>query len=114
MLQRALDVESSYMNISQLQLLIRQERYDLLVWHDGLDISGAATVEFIDHPLRRVANCLHLGGRGIACREFLDALIVWCKSFGAVAIQGGAIESRMRLYRRFGFKPTMYLLELNI
>lgn len=115
MLQSAVDADKSYMTLDQLQLLIRRQALSMLIWReaDGC-VTGVATVEFINHPLKRVAFFQQLAGRAVVRRDVLGHLAAWCKDNGAVAIEGWGRESIMRLYRRLGFTECARVVRLEL
>ena len=114
MLQSAVDTDTTYSTVDQLQLMVRKRVVNLLTWEDGDRITGVAIVEFIDHPLKRVAFFIELAGRAVVRKDVLVELAAWCKSNGASAIEGWGREGIMRLYRRLGFTEVARVVRLEL
>ena len=113
-LQRAIDLDPSYTTIDQLKLTIRRGAAHLLVWTTAETLHGAVVVEFIDHPQKRVAHLMAMGGKSIVCREVLEALAEWCRNNGAVAIEGWCDEPHARLYHHVGFAECARVMRLEL
>lgn len=100
---------------SQLQMMVRNGSVCLVVaLNDEEKISGAACIEFINYPKRRVAFVKAIGGRGIINKDTFEQLKVWCKSCGASVIRGFGSEAIARLYKPIGFEETARTFECQL
>jgi hypothetical protein len=115
MLQRALDLDPSFMTIDQMQLLIRQGKLILLVHkNEAEEITGAATVEFIDTPLNRIAHVSCMGGAGIVRDHVFKEAQDWMRAQGATIAQCWAKGTLVQMYEKMGMKNTHQVMRVPL
>jgi len=88
-LERAM-VYHPFMDISDLLVLVLEQRVDLLAALSGGALVGAVVMEVMAYPRRRVGNILALAGRLGFYRHHLDATMIgmraWCTERGCDTI----------------------------
>lgn len=115
MIQRAIDVDPTYATLDQMQLLIRQGRTHLLVYIDDSEtITGAATVEFHNTPLARIAHVGFMGGKGIVRAHVFKEAQEWMRSQGATIAQCWASGSLVSMYEKMGMSTTHQVMRLPL
>ncbi len=102
-------------NIHHVQSFLTSGNWLLLVAVDEKnEIHGAATVSFINYPLRRVAFITLTGGKLVLNKETFEQLKVILKQRGATKVQAYGRDSMVRLLQQTGFKPQTTLLEADL
>ena len=115
MLQRAIDLDPDEIDISQVELLIRQGHMQLLVWeNDEKEVTGAATVEFIDYPKKRVAVVGLMGGTGIVRDAVFSLAQEWMRKNGATLAQCWAKGSLVKMYEKMGMENTHQVMRMAL
>ena len=101
--------------VDQAKALLAQGSWLLLVAVDEENvIHGAASVNFINMPISRIAFITYLGGKLISSRDTYAQMVQIFKQFGATKIQGAARESIARLWSRYGFEERYRIVEAKI
>jgi hypothetical protein len=101
--------------LDQVKMCVTNGQWMLLVALDEHnEVSGAATVEFINRPSNRVAFVSYAGGRLMSNMNSAENLKVLLKSFGATSIECAASGSTERLWQRLGFAEKHKILEVTI
>lgn len=77
-------------------------------------IKGAATINYQNHPLQRVAFITAIGGRLIANKDTFAQLKAIAKYNGATIIQGFGRPSIVRLWKQYEFVPLNTLMEVKL
>ena len=115
MLQRAIDLDPDEIDISQVELLIRQGHMQLLVWeNDEKEVTGAATVEFIDYPKKRVAVVGLMGGTGIVRDAVFSLAQEWMRKNGATLAKCWAKGSLVKMYEKMGMENTHQVMRMAL
>lgn len=78
------------------------------------DLKGAATVSFIDYPLKRAAFLTTVSGNFIVNKDCFDQLKEVLKKAGAKSIQGIVSKSVARLYSRLGIQGDRLFIESEV
>jgi len=88
----------------------------LLIARDDSDnVTGAATVEFINRPNDRVAFFTSVGGKFLTTLEVFAQVRDILKTYGATKIEGAARESAARLWQsKFGFEEKYKIVEVSL
>jgi len=91
-------------------------RWLLLIARDDSDnVTGAATVEFINRPNDRVAFFTSVGGKFLTTPEVFAQVRDILKTYGATKIEGAARESAARLWQsKFGFEEKYKIVEVSL
>lgn len=112
MMARALTDKASHgeATIDQIRMAIVQKDKHLVVASEGEEIIGAATIEFMQYPNKRIALMGNLGGKGVCTQEALDTIKHWCKEMGASELRAFAKDAQTRLYVRFGLEPLYHVV----
>lgn len=98
-----------------IKLYALQGAQTILVAVDGDDITGAASIQFINYPNERVAFVTSIGGKMLANKDIWSQFESWCKSMGASKVQGAAFESVARLWRMaFGVEKKYVIVEKTL
>lgn len=113
LLAEALKYAGGEYNVDQLQfMLVRGEQILLVAADEERKVHGAATVQFIAYPAKRVAFVTAISGRMITTESLWQQLQAWCREHGATAVQGAARESIARLWKqKFGFEQRYIIVE---
>lgn len=75
----------------------------LLAWEQTPgEVTGAAVIEFVQHPNMRVAHVSYIGGVGLVESAPFAELKSWCRSQGASEIRALCDESHARLFASVG------------
>ncbi len=115
MIQRAIEVDPTFATLDQMQLLIRQGKVHLLAYADENDeITGAATVEFQDTPLARIAHVGFMGGKGIVRDHVFKEAQDWMRYQGATIAQCWATGTRVQMYEKMGMTNTHQVMRLPL
>lgn len=77
-------------------------------------LKGAATVSFIDYPLKRAAFLTTISGNFIVNKDCFDQLKEVLKKAGAKSIQGIVSKSVARLYSRLGIQGDRVFIESEV
>jgi len=100
----ALDYQDDY-TLEHAQVYVSNGTWTLFVAvNDEGDVVGAATVQFYNRPLDRVAFVVTMGGKLITGHETYVQFTDLLKAFGATYIECASRESATRLWQRFGLK----------
>lgn len=100
----ALDYQDDY-TLEHAQVYVSNGTWTLFVAiNDEDDVVGAATVQFYNRPLDRVAFVVTMGGKLITGHETYVQFTDLLKAFGATYIECASRESATRLWQRFGLK----------
>lgn len=112
LMARALTDKASHgeATIDQIRMAIVQKEKHLVVAMEEEKIIGAATVEFVQYPNKRVALLGNLGGKGVCTQAAFDTIKTWCKGMGASELRAFAKDAQTRLYARFGLEPLYHVV----
>lgn len=80
---------------------------------DG-DLKGAATVSFIDYPLKRAAFLTTISGNFVVNKDCFDQLKEVLKKAGAKSLQGIVSKSVARLCSRAGIEGDRIFIESEV
>ena len=111
-----IELANNECTIEQLKGLLAAGARILLVSSDeDNELTGAMTVEFINHPNERVMFISALGGKGIVNEQTFSQVKEWAKMQGATKIIAWAKEGQARLYKqKVGFISNRYVVEKKI
>jgi len=111
-----IELANNECTIEQLKGLLAVGARILLVSSDeDNELTGAMTVEFINHPNERVMFISALGGKGIVNEQTFSQVEEWAKMQGATKVIAWAKEGQVRLYKqKAGFISNRYVVEKKI
>ena len=111
-----IELANNECTIEQLKGLLAAGARILLVSSDeDNELTGAMTVEFINHPNERVMFISALGGKGIVNEQTFSQVEEWAKMQGATKVIAWAKEGQVRLYKqKAGFISNRYVVEKKI
>lgn len=98
----------------QIRMAIVQRERHLIVAVEGERITGAATVEFLSYPNKRVALIGAMGGKGIVTPELFEGVKAWCKWMGASELRAYAKTAQARLIARAGMERIYEVMGVSL
>lgn len=114
LLEPAMAQAHGEMTMDQLEMLVRRGESHLLLWRNGDEISGAATVDFHNFPSLRVAHVSFMGGRGIVSRKNFEELRAWCAEMGASEIRAWCGATQAKLFESVGFTDIYRIVRIPL
>jgi len=116
MLQRAIDIDPELNKIELVEYMIRTGQQHLLVWEDPEEgeITGAATVAFLDNSTERVASVNLMGGKGIVRDYVFDAAKQYMRDMGATVAQCVCRNQLVPMYEKMGMENTHQVMRIKL
>lgn len=116
LLQKAIDIDPELNKIELVEYLIRIGQHHLLIWEDPEDgqITGAATVAFVDQSTERVASVNLMGGKGIVRDYVFDAAKQYMRDMGATVAQCMCRSNLVPMYEKMGMENTHQVMRIKL
>lgn len=114
MLKPAVECNHGEATLEQVRSQIAYGDASLLVWQEDQTPTGAAVVEFVQHPNMRVAHISYIGGRSIVRQDVFNQVKEWCRSQGASEVRALCDEAHARLFGRTGFTEIYRLVKVTL
>lgn len=115
LLEKAVECNLGEETLEQVRAKVAFRQAELLVFTSGADpdlATGAAVVEFIQHPNYRVAHVSYAAG--VSSRSVFEQLRDWSKAQGASVLEGYGSDAIARLWRRYGFEKAYNLVRVQL
>lgn len=115
-LSAGFDFSQGDYNLEHAKVYLATGQWQMLIAVDEDDqITGAASVEFINRPNDRVAFFTCVGGKFLTKPEVFTQVRDILRQYGATKIEGAARESVARLWRsKFGFEEKYKIVEVSL
>ena len=117
LLRPALDCNHGEATLDQVRAQLAYGSATLLLWaNDGDEsaVTGAAVVEFIQHPNKRIAHLSYIGGKSIVTPEVFSVVASWCRDQGASEVRALCDVAHARLFARTGFSEIYRMVKVSL
>lgn len=100
--------------IEHVRVYVSNGQWMLLVAENEAGVQGAAVIEFINRPTKRVAYFVVAGGRLVSNPDVLSQMKAICKNFGATHFECAARESVSKLWGKLGFIEKYRIMGMKL